>query len=183
MGEPETIEHLAAKAFSSLYDKDLSASAFYGHSMGGHVVYEVCRMLLANHLGLPAAVILGASPAPGSIPDSGEALRILETCEPSLNKLPEYITERTAAGVQRACAYAPPKVALPIQLDILAGTRDELVNFERMRLWEDFCAPAPRYYQVDGGHLFHRSALDDFMVLLRQLVPCNASQTGTAAAS
>lgn len=182
-GGPETIEQLAAYAFEYLREADMPTSAFYGHSMGGHVAYEVCRLLLQHRLELPGAVILGGSPAPGSVPDSYEALRILDESEPPPSVLPDYITDRTVAGVQRACAYSPPRSDLPVQLDLIGGTNDRLVDFRRMRLWEEYCGPAPRYYQVDGGHLFHRTALDDFMVVLRQLIPCNAHRVGTAAAS
>lgn len=182
-GEAETIEHMAAKAFTYLQDADLSTSAFYGHSMGGHVAFEVCRLLFKHGLGMPSAVILGGSPAPGSVPDSREALRILDETEPPPALLPTYISERTADGVRRACAYSPPREGLPIQLDLIGGTTDRLVNIRRMRLWEEYCGPLPRYHEVDGGHLFHRTALDDFMIVLRQLIPCNAHLAGTAAAS
>lgn len=97
--------------------------------------------------------------------------------------MPEYILERTAAGVRRACAYAPPVSPLPIQLDLITGSRDKLVNIRQMRRREEYCAPPPRYHEVVGGHLFHRTAFDEFMVVLRQLIPCNANRAGTAAVS
>ncbi|MBD1539346.1 hypothetical protein HC749_14370 [Arthrobacter sp. S13_S34] len=182
-GTVETIEHLASKALVRIQDADMETSAFYGHSMGGLVAYEVCRMLLREDKTPPSAVILGGSAAPGALKDSEEALRILDTTEPSPALMPEYIVERTAAGVRRACAYAPPMSPLPIQLDLISGSRDRLVNIRQMQRWEDYCAPLPRYHEVVGGHLFHRTAVDEFMVVLRQLIPCNAHLAGTAAAS
>lgn len=182
-GEPQTIEQMAARALNFLAGEHLAAAAFYGHSMGGLVAYEACRQLLHQGLDIPTAVILGGSPAPGSIPSSEEALRILNETEPMPSFLPGYITERMEAGVQRACAYSPPRDKIPTQLDVIRGISDKLVNFRRMQQWEEYCGPAPRYHQVVGGHLFHRSAQDDFMTVLRQLIPCNALPAGTAAAS
>ncbi|MFF1830002.1 thioesterase II family protein [Paenarthrobacter sp. NPDC058040] len=182
-GEPQTIEQMAARARNFLAGEDIASAAFYGHSMGGLVAFEVCRQLSAAGLELPAAVILGGSPPPGTLPASEEALRILDETEPLPAFLPAYITERMEAGVRRACAYSPPRDKIPTQLDVICGTTDNLVNFRRMQQWEDYCDPAPRYHQVVGGHLFHRSAQDDFMTVLRQLIPCNALPAGTAAAS
>ncbi|MFJ4170500.1 thioesterase II family protein [Paenarthrobacter sp. NPDC089714] len=182
-GEVQTIEDMAARALEFLKSAHLPTAAFYGHSMGGHVAYEVCRLLLERGLDLPSAVILGGSPAPGSLPDSGEALRILHETEPMPAFLPGYIAERTAAGVRRACAYSPPRDKIPLQLDLIRGTKDTLVNIRRMQQWEEYCGPTPRYHQVVGGHLFHRTALDDFMTVLEHLVPLNAHSAGTAAAS
>lgn len=182
-GTPETIENLAAKALAHMQGAHMGTSAFYGHSMGGLVAYEVCRMLLREGRTPPSAVILGGSAAPGALRDSEEALRILDSSEPPPALMPDYILERTAAGVRRACAYSPPMSPLPIQLDLITGSRDKLVNIRQMRRWEEYCAPEPRYHEVVGGHLFHRTEVDEFMVVLRRLIPCNAHRTGTAAAS
>lgn len=178
----QTIEDLAARAFEFVHGADMASTVFYGHSMGGLVAYQLCRLLDELGLGLPATVILGGSPPPGVVSDPRAALDLLEH-DRGQEVVPDYLRARALEGIRRSCAYSPEPSELPVQLDLIAGGRDRLVDKDHMKLWEDFCGPTPRYHLVDGGHFFHRTATESFMSLLRGLIPCNARLVPTAAFS
>lgn len=174
----KSVEQLASSALSYIAPSDIGSSVFYGHSMGGLIAFELCRMLIEARRELPAKVILGGSPAPGT-------LRLeADWAGPStMDALPQYIRDRTAAGITRSRAYAPPQQRLPVPLELIRGRRDELVSTTAMLAWEEYCTETPRYHLIDGDHLFHRTSTDAFMSVLRDLIPCTATPVGNAAVS
>ena len=175
----ESIEHLAATAMNYVSAFDMRTAVFYGHSMGGLVAFELCRQLIKDRRELPLKVILGGSAAPGSLPPDAGHL----TTSSTLRELPQYIRDRTAAGVARSRAYAPPKQPIPVSLDLIHGVRDDLVSLSAMVAWEEYCAQSPRYHQVNGDHLFHRTSTEEFMSVLRGLIPGTVARPGRVAMS
>lgn len=175
---PESIEQLASSALDYISASDMSTAVFYGHSMGGLVAFELCRLLIDDRRELPLKVILGGSAAPGTLPQDTDGL-----ISSPLAELPQYIRDRTAAGVARSRAYAPPKQRIPVSLELIRGLRDELVSVSATMAWAEYCAQTPRYHRVDGDHLFHRTRTEEFMSVLRVLIPCTTSCPGTVAAS
>lgn len=165
----ETIEDLALNALKRLDGYDVDSFAFYGHSMGGLVAYEVCRRLHNSEKRLPSKIIIGGTGAPQMITES-RALQKLSLTNPTSQSVPRYVTQRTIAGVTRACNYNPKPLKIPVLINIITGSRDPLVGREEVVKWGDYSSLAPIFHEVSGDHFFHLSDNNEFFSLIQRAV-------------
>lgn len=155
-GEAATIESIAEDVGRSLAGTDLGDTHFYGHSMGGLVAYELCRTRAERGETLPRSLVLAAVAPPGALDPDGARAAALLRAGAAVVPAPG-LAERTAAGVRRSLAYAPPVRPVPTVFELVHGTRDEVVTARLMRGWDEYTLGRAREHAVDDGHLFHRA--------------------------
>ncbi|MET8944900.1 alpha/beta fold hydrolase [Streptomyces sp. NPDC004542] len=153
--------------------------AFFGHSMGALVAYELTRRLLAE--GAPAPVWLGVSacgaprghtdeptpPHPGELSDAelrrtlaalgGTPAQVLRTEELWQVFAPAIRADLTLLRTWRP---APPAAPLPVALSAFAGTRDAAALPARVASWAEHTEHFLGLHVFDGGHFYFQDGPD-----------------------
>jgi medium-chain acyl-[acyl-carrier-protein] hydrolase len=165
--------------------------AFYGHSMGAIVAYELTRLL--SDLGTrPAALIVGASRAPQEFTDARPTIArsdagLIDYLR-SQSGTPEAVFEspELAALVLRDAradleawetyvAHAGTPLATPIT--VLGGTRDPGVQRSDLELWRALTSGSFEVAVVDGDHFFAQQAPSSVIEVVRRALR-SGSDTG-----
>ncbi|MFJ9885518.1 thioesterase II family protein [Streptomyces sp. NPDC091287] len=148
--------------------------AFYGHSMGGIVAYELARRRIAQGRTPPRQLLVGACAPPHTPPGDVSPDRLtdeeLAAWMTSLDGLPELVLRypewlRLAVSVLRddlrvAHSRVPGADVepLPVPVRVFAGSNDPLVPPRIAAGWAGHTSADFRAFTVPGGHFFHRSA-------------------------
>lgn len=168
--------------------------AFFGHSMGAVIAFEVARHLRGRHRPMPAALFVAGARAPqfrlGHVPppEPPEAelldqLRRLEGIPGEVLDNPELMRVllpalRADARLYRHYVYAEES---PLDCPIRAygGSGDPNVTREHLEAWGQQTAASFALHMLPGGHFFIRAAqalfLDQFARDLDQAVLCGLS--------
>ncbi|MFB6819375.1 thioesterase II family protein [Streptomyces sp. NPDC056347] len=144
--------------------------AFFGHSMGGLVAYEITRLLAAR--GRPLPVWLGvsgrAAPRPTDLPSPRHALpdSELQTHLELLGGTPDEVFDNPTlwarfapvirADLQLAETWRPDPDAgpLPVALSAYAGREDHFVPPRDMAGWQEHTDRFLGLTVLDGGHFY-----------------------------
>lgn len=169
-GSAQTIEDLARTALPHLSRADMARTALYGHSMGGLVAYQVCSLLDDAKTRLPAAVVLGAAPAPGTISPPDATIAQLAGTSPTTSRIPRHIQDRICNGLVRSHLYSPATSNLDVVLDLVNSTDDPIVGPCQIDTWKNFCGPPPRLHDIQGGHLFHQTATSALLEIIAKIL-------------
>lgn len=139
---------------------------FFGHSMGGILVYEIMRQILIQGLPLPQKIIMAGTSLKGfrRVPDV-EALTDDELAD-FLLKMGGTEKELLYNDNFRACFYPIIKndyklvrgysfkpMKLPVPVIAMAGTKDEEVGIENIYYFRELTDDFKLYY-VEGNHFF-----------------------------
>jgi pyochelin biosynthetic protein PchC len=174
------IEHLsvAAERLAEVLPLDLPF-AFFGHSLGGVVGFELARLLRERGLPQPEHLFVSASPPPqtcrrassrGALSET-ELLHLLE----GLGGTPKEVLDHPeirdiVLTVLRADFHmidnyqAPEGSTLRLPITAYAGDGDPHVPPERIQAWERWALPGFALRRFDGDHFYlarHRAALID----------------------
>jgi medium-chain acyl-[acyl-carrier-protein] hydrolase len=152
--------------------------AFFGHSMGAAIAFELTRALAGSGAPLPAALVVSAARAPQfrerhtPPPDPGEAeflaeLRRLEGVPPELLEHPEALRVLLPALQGDARMYrrwiyrrSPP---LDIPIFAYAGSADPNVRPEHVEPWRDMTTGRFTRREFEGGHFYLQSHREAFL--------------------
>ncbi|HEY6804794.1 MAG TPA: thioesterase II family protein [Pyrinomonadaceae bacterium] len=155
--------------------------AFFGHSMGALISFEVARWLRRNHAPKPECLFVSGRPAP-QIPDPER--RTYDLPEPEfieelrrLNGTPREVLEhpellqlmlpiiRADFGLCQNYRYQPET---PLDFPIIAygGTGDVEVSYEQLRGWHDQTSASFSQRMFEGDHFFLISAKLDLLKVL-----------------
>lgn len=166
--------------------------AFFGHSMGAAIAFELTRALRRLRAPLPRALIASAARAPRfrlnhvPPPDPGEAvlldeLRSLQGLPPEVLEHPEalrLLLPALAADTRlyRRYVYCPEP---PLDLSIFAysGQGDPNVRAEHVEAWARETTASFRRREFEGGHFYLQSHREPFLAALRDDLASAASQT------
>lgn len=148
--------------------------AFFGHSMGALLAYELTRTLRRRGRPLPAHLFVSGRSAPDAPPEWTpvhdapddhvlERLRSLGGTPQEVLDDPELMdlmlpTLRADFAVLESYDYQdePP---LPVPLTVFGGTADTLVGPARLHGWRRQSSAGSRLRMLPGGHFFvHTSA-------------------------
>ena len=160
------VDALVSVLARALYPYELSRPfAFYGHSMGALVAFELARALIDRYSLKPRHLFVSARNAP-QVPDSRPPLYNLQ--EPAfidqlrtLNGTPEELlrepdpmwlrTLRADFELNEAYTYraGPP---LDVPLSAFAGRGDPRVRAADMDGWREHTSSAFTFRQFDAGH-------------------------------
>lgn len=177
----DTLIATLTRAIAGMPDLAERRFAFFGHSLGALLAFEVARALRRG--GLPMPERLWASGAEGpqtrvvtrrvfDLPDAEfvEALRDFGATPSELFDLPEMIalllpSLRADFGLNERYAYRPePPLDLPIH--VLCSDRDEHVSPDRAAGWARETSQPLRWHDYAGDHFFLDAHQDAIAALL-----------------
>ncbi|MFI1401047.1 thioesterase II family protein [Streptomyces sp. NPDC020681] len=162
------IGRLAEALADHIPGQDERPYAFFGHSMGAVLAYEVARLLQERRMPGPAALVLSGrrAPTPRTSPhdmlrtdaDILRAVRALGGTTPQLLEDPELrdmVMPALRADYRAIGSYAwQPGPPLSIPFTVLVGDRDPVVSVAEARAWQDATAGPTRTHVFGGGHFF-----------------------------
>jgi surfactin synthase thioesterase subunit len=178
----ESIETLAADVHTMLSANNITDTpvAFFGHSMGGLIAFEVARKFEANG-GSIAALFLSASPAPGH--GGYEQLR------GSDNELLKMVNEMTGSSGQfvdgqfgetvlrtlrnygAITGYAcPPGTTVACPIYAYAAAEDQAVSYQSVAAWSEFTRSEFAVRVVAGDHFYVTKTVDELVVDMEQRI-------------
>lgn len=153
--------------------------AFFGHSLGGVVGFEVARQLHERGLPVPQHLFVSACPAPqfclrersrATLSDA-ELLRTLESFGATPREIlenPDYrqmVLTVLRADFNLIDSYVPPQGSeLRFPITAYAGSSDPHISRERILAWEQWATPGFSCRSFEGDHFYlnqHRAALID----------------------
>jgi len=162
---------IAAAIASALEERGAPEYAFYGHSLGGWLAFEVIRELRALGVQPPARLYVGAAGPPDiglspelrgltTAPDDEVARRLVELggVSPDVfdyEELADLVLRliRSDFGWLESYTYRPqPPLAVPIVAFAAAG--DQIATEANMARWAAHTSAGLTVRQVIGGHLF-----------------------------
>lgn len=159
--------------------------AFFGHSLGALVGFELTRFLRRLGGALPHILVVSGHAAPHVMNDRKSIhqlpqeefvseLRRLAGTPPSVlqnSELMELLLPALRAdfGLNDTYAYEPEA---PLQVPIVAfgGIDDEEVNPENIAAWREHCVNDFRVYMFKGGHFFLNSARLEVLAALSDIL-------------
>lgn len=145
--------------------------AFFGHSMGGIVAFEVCRQLAELGEPLPEKVFLSATRPPHLVDpkpihhlEEQEFIRALQQRGGTPDEIltSPVFREIFAPTLRHDLAiaeswYAIDLPALPVPLVIFNGCQDSIVKAGSADTWCRYSSIEPQIVTFDGGHFFIHS--------------------------
>jgi surfactin synthase thioesterase subunit len=174
-GIPELAEEIV-RVIGSRFDVP---TAFFGHSMGGVVAYEVARRLQPRFPSPLALLMVSACRTPAGRHRAGlrfeedEMRRYIQSLGGSGAKSldDEAVWElahpviRNDLGWTEAYQYVPG-APLTCPIVALAGDRDPAATPEDMALWKDYTIAGADTHVLPGGHFYFEDCLPQLAGLL-----------------
>jgi medium-chain acyl-[acyl-carrier-protein] hydrolase len=168
--------------------------AFFGHSMGAIVAFELTRRLRESNLPLPVHLIASAAAAP-SLPRRRPAPEDLE--DPQLlamlrgyggtpaaalgdrQLLPLILPPLRADLVLLGDHVYRPGVALPLPITVFAGRLDRHAHADALGPWKHETERGHALHWFDGGHFYlHGDAEPEMLARLTEILAAHAPESG-----
>ena len=170
----------AAKALLPLTDRRF---AFFGHSLGAVISFEVARWLLSNEQRLPEMLFVSGRRAP-QIADDGEPtqemndeefvarLSELQGTPPELladKEFLQFILPTLRADFKMIETYEYVEGGpLPCFITAFGGTEDEESHEGRLEAWSRQTSRGFSQYMIEGNHFFLHNRERELLRLLRR---------------
>ena len=194
IAEP-AIEHMGAlveAAFNALERHVDEPFAFFGHSMGAAVAFEVVRYLRSSRKPAPVSLLVSAARAPqfrlGHVPPPEPSEEQFLTEIQRLEGIPKEVLEsrelmklilpalRSDARLYRNYVYTPgPPLDIPIHA--FGGLEDPNIRPDHLEAWKEQTNSSFDLRTFPGGHFFIHTERAAFLTALSGVL------TATAAAS
>jgi surfactin synthase thioesterase subunit len=177
----ESIPALASDVHTMLSDNiSETPIAFFGHSMGGLIAFEVARKF--EESGTPvSALFLSASPAPGhggydQLQGSDEDL--LKMVNEMTGSTGQFMDGRFGETVLRTMrnygaitGYScPPGTAVACPIYAYAAADDHAVSYQSVAAWSEFTTSEFAVRTVVGDHFYVTNAVDELVADVEQRI-------------
>lgn len=158
-----------------LKDRFDAPFAFFGHSLGALISFELARELRRRGLSLPERLFLSAHRAPQvpkELPDIHdgpdeefyEGLRRLEGTPDELlenDELMQLLLPALRADFAIAETYeCPPEPPLDCPISVFGGLGDEVTGRDKLQPWAEHTTRDFKLRMVPGGHFFVEESRD-----------------------
>ncbi len=183
------IEPLADEAARVLAARVAPPFAFFGHSLGAAVAFEVTRRLGRAGLELPVHLVVSGRSAPRTPCDeppihdlpSDEFFAALRRYDGTPEEVLQHrelmaMLEPILRGdfaVSETYEYAPDPEPLPVPITALGGVRDEDVPPEKLDAWAEETRAVFRRHLLDGGHFFVNERRAEVLAIVAQELSCH----------
>jgi surfactin synthase thioesterase subunit len=171
----ESIPALAADVHAMLSAQNVTEApvAFFGHSMGGLIAFEVARKF--EESGTPiAALFLSASAAPGHggyeqlQGSDSDLLNLVKEMTGSGNQLIDgrfgETVLRTLRNYGAITGYScPPGTTLACPIYAYAAADDNAVSYESVAAWSEFTTSEFAVKVVSGDHFYVTEKVDELV--------------------
>ncbi len=157
--------------------------AFYGHSMGALIVFEVTRMLRDMGAPIPSHLFVSSFRAPhlpdpdymiAKLPENEfiEKLKQYDGIAPAILSNPElmeiFLPILKADFNILASYHYTQKEPLPCPITAFAGLSDPKVNKEQIEAWQDHTTGRFDSYFFPGGHFFMNGSQTEVLKLINR---------------
>ncbi|BBX19847.1 thioesterase [Mycolicibacterium duvalii] len=161
----ETIDELADRVYEVLGDLTDAPVAFFGHSMGAVLAFEVTRRLEQAGRG-PSVVFVSGSRAPHRYEDDGSArtdaglidvMRDLGGTDPRVlgdQDLLETFLPPFRNDFRALAAYNAPGTGVRAPLVVMTATDDPKTSEEDARAWDAHTSGPVEVHTFTGGHFY-----------------------------
>jgi medium-chain acyl-[acyl-carrier-protein] hydrolase len=173
-----------ADGISHLLDKPF---AFFGHSMGAVICYELSRKLHREKKRQPVSLIVSARPAPQIVdpepqsydlpePDFIAHLQGLNGTSSEVLAHPKLLTLllptlRSDFQLVETYRYLPGP-PLPCPITVIGGTNDKEISPDHLARWRELSSGAFQQYMLPGDHFFiHQAESQLISIIAKQLEP------------
>jgi surfactin synthase thioesterase subunit/glycosyltransferase involved in cell wall biosynthesis len=175
-----SMEELVESLFNHLGPALAGDFAFFGHSMGAIVAFELIRALRRNGLPQPRLLIASGARAPqfrrdhkpGPDPSREELLdevrRLEGLPDPAMAELILPSLEADTALYRRYVYQEEPPLDIPIAA--VGGQHDPHVNEHHIRAWAEQTSAAFTWQLLPGGHFFLRTNEKRFFEWLQPIL-------------
>jgi surfactin synthase thioesterase subunit len=177
-----TIPALATEIVGAVSDLLDRPCAWFGHSMGALVAFEVARELRRQRLPSPRLLFVSAKPAPqlgpgprpmGRLPDAALLERLHDDfgldLSDDMRPLIELMLPTIRADICAVDDYRfVPEERFPFPIVALGGDRDLSVSPAELHAWAAHTASTFRTHLLPGGHFFIDGCRDELTALLRR---------------
>lgn len=170
--EVEPLVNVLCQAMRPVLDGNV---AFFGHSGGATLAFEVARALRQRGLPGPTRLFLSSEPAPGprrvrrlhDLPDEefrAEVLRMggiepeIASEEDIMQVLLPTLRADFALWEEHQVAGGAP---LDIPITVLGGRGDDRAPADLLLQWQDFTTAGLTSHLYDGGHFYFLDRLDE----------------------
>jgi surfactin synthase thioesterase subunit len=178
----ESVPSLAADVHTMLSANNITdvPVAFFGHSMGGLIAFEVARKFEAN--GTPiAALFLSASPAPGhggydQLKGSDDEL--LKMVNEMTGSSGQFVDGRFGETVLRTLRNygaitgytCPPGTTVACPIYAYAAADDNAVSYKSVEAWSGFTVSQFAVRVVAGDHFYVTTTVDELVGDIEQRI-------------
>jgi len=164
-----SLDTLLAQLAQALHGMDQLPYAFFGHSLGSLVAFELARLFRRHGVALPRQLIVSGGAAPRcretahpihGLPDAEfiAALRAYEGSPPEVldnAELMELLLPMIRADFTIGERYRyRPSLRLPVPICVLNGRADSHVSEAAAQAWAEETSLACQQHRFDGGHFF-----------------------------
>jgi surfactin synthase thioesterase subunit len=178
----ESMDTLVAELLAATRPYLDTPYAFFGHSMGAIVAFELTRALRAAGLPLPRMLVASGARAPRfrahhkpvpepALRDFIEELRRLDGFPPSILNNPELMKLALPALLSDARLYRhygyTPDAPLDLPVCAYGGDGDPNVTTEHLDAWREITTGAFERIEFPGGHFYLESARNQLLHALR----------------
>ncbi len=182
----QQFDHLLDELEKQVKCKISSQFAFFGHSLGALVAYELAQQFKNKYRLEPSVLCLSACPSPdrlGPLSQMGmlDDQDFIERVE-KLNGTPEMILKEEVfkdfflpilRADFRLLDHYQPSVQAPLNSSFLlfGGREDQTVKREDIEGWKTFSQQATAFYEMSGDHFFIRHPNEMLKLIEKKLQP------------
>lgn len=155
----------------------------FGHSMGGYIAYEFCKLLMDRQLPLPTILVVSSLPAPMywlskkmlselSEQDFADFFFDLGGFHPELLKHKQFIKMqmtllRADITLCESCQYVET-AAFPFPILAMGGQNDEYVRIDSMSNWVKETTKEFQFQKFSGKHFYLNDNISAIVSLIKQ---------------
>lgn len=189
----ETLIPALAEGLLPLLDRPF---AFFGHSMGGLISYELTRHLIAHHGLCPAHLFVSAHRAPQlpnpnptvyRLPEDGfiSYLRDMNGTPDEVLRnadLMQLVVPILRADFELCGTYQhQPGAPLPCPISAFAGTQDAIASYDQVEPWREQTSGQFLIRALPGNHFFLNSAQSLLLWAIQRDIDLDLAEISRAA--
>lgn len=164
---------------------DLDIYAFWGHSMGALIAYEVSYYLRNSGVISPAHIFFSGRNAPDlkdelffECNDENKLMKKLN----EIGGIPKEIFEYpdlfdmvwpvflSDYKIMKSYGFKLHKQKLDSDISIISGTNDATINYALMSKWNSLTEKKCMFYSMQGGHFYIESNLENLKTLIETVL-------------
>lgn len=180
-----SLDDLIAALADVLCPHDAIPFAFFGHSLGALIAFELSRHFARHQLRMPERLIMSAANAPSRrSPPRGlhqmgddaliEELKRFDGTPPAVMKYRELLAMalpviRADFMMSETYRYRSAPL-LPVPISVMAGIGDPLTSREQIAAWAELTSASCDMHWFEGGHFFINEQADAVLDWINEYV-------------